>query len=96
MSRRAGHLIIGVDSVRQAMQADQVRVVVLARDASARARERIVRLARGKEVPLLAGPDAQIMARGLGLSEVMAVAVADRSLADGLLSSGAATPWTED
>jgi ribosomal protein L7Ae-like RNA K-turn-binding protein len=96
LSRRAGHLIVGVDAVRQALQHDQVRCVIMARDASERARDKVVRLARGKAIPLLAGPSSESMARGLGLSEVMAVAVADRSLADGLLSSGAATPWTED
>jgi len=73
-----------------------VRCVVLSRDASPRARDKVVRLARGKAVPLLAGPSSEVLSKGLGLSEVMAVAVADRSLADGLLSSGVATPWTED
>jgi ribosomal protein L7Ae-like RNA K-turn-binding protein len=96
LSRRAGHLVVGVDAVRQALQRDQAACVVLARDASPRARERVVRLARGKGVPLLAGPVAEQLGRGLGLSEVMAVAVADRSLANGLLSSGAAASWTED
>lgn len=82
--------------MRQALQESQVRCVVLARDASPRARDKVIALARGRSIPLLAGPVAEVMGKGLGLSEVMAVAVADRSLADGLLSSGAATPWTED
>ena len=96
LGRRAGHLIIGVDAVREALQQGRATCVVLAEDASTRARGRLVALARGKGVPLLAGPPAEALARGLGLSGAMAVAVADRSLADGLLSSGAAPPWTED
>jgi ribosomal protein L7Ae-like RNA K-turn-binding protein len=96
MGRRAGHLVVGVDAVRDALQQDRAACVVLAADASPRARERVVRLARGKGVPLLSGPATEALGRGLGLSGVMAVAVADRSLADGLLSSGAAAPWTED
>ncbi len=96
LGRRAGHLVVGVDAVRDALQQGRAVCVVLASDASPRAREKVVALARGKGVALLAGPPSEVLARGLGLSGVMAVAVADRSLADGLLSSGAASPWTED
>jgi hypothetical protein len=55
-----------------------------------------VRLAAAKAIPLLAGPTADRLGAGLGLSTVMAVAVADRSLATGLMNSGAAVPWAED
>ena len=88
--------MVGVDAVRQGLQAGKVHCVVLAADASGRARERLVRLAVAKGIPLLAGPVADRLGAGLGLSTVMAVAVADRSLAAGLMSSGAAVPWAED
>jgi len=85
-----------VDAVREGLQAGRVYCVVLASDASGRARERLVRLAAAKDIPLLAGPEAERLGTGLGLSTVMAVAVADRSLAAGLMNSGAAVPWAED
>lgn len=88
--------MIGVDAVRESLQAGKVHCVILSADASQRARERLVRLAAGKGIPLLAGPAAERMGAGLGLSTVMAVAVADRSLAAGLMNSGAAVPWAED
>jgi ribosomal protein L7Ae-like RNA K-turn-binding protein len=88
--------VVGVDAVREGLQAGRVYCVVLAADASGRARERLIRLAEAKEIPLLAGPEAARLGAGLGLSTVMAVAVADRSLAAGLMNSGAAVPWAED
>jgi len=88
--------VVGVDAVRQGLQTGKVYCVVLAADASHRARERLVRLASAKGIPLLAGPASDRLGGGLGLSMVMAVAVADRSLAAGLMNSGAAEPWAED
>jgi ribosomal protein L7Ae-like RNA K-turn-binding protein len=88
--------VVGVDAVREGLQTGKVHCVILSADASKRARERLVRLASAKGVPLLAGPAAERMGAGLGLSTVMAVAVADRSLAAGLMNSGAAVPWAED
>jgi ribosomal protein L7Ae-like RNA K-turn-binding protein len=96
LGRRAGRLVVGVDAVREGLQTGKVHCVILSADASKRARERLVRLASAKGVPLLAGPAAERMGAGLGLSTVMAVAVADRSLAAGLMNTGAAVPWAED
>lgn len=42
---RAGTVVVGVDAVRRALQAREVRCIVVAKDASQRAREKVVRLA---------------------------------------------------
>jgi ribosomal protein L7Ae-like RNA K-turn-binding protein len=59
--------------------------VVLAEDASPRARDKVVRLASAKGVPLLAGPSAEAIGVQLGKPPVMAVGVRDRALAGGMV-----------
>jgi ribosomal protein L7Ae-like RNA K-turn-binding protein len=88
---RAGNVLVGVDGHRNALQHDQVICVVLAADASERAREKVARLALGKGIPLLAGPDARTLGDRLGRPPVQAVGVKDRALADGVVR--AARPW---
>ena len=59
LGRRAGRLVVGVDAVREGLQTGKVHCVILSADASKRARERLVRLASAKGIPLLAGPVAE-------------------------------------
>jgi ribosomal protein L7Ae-like RNA K-turn-binding protein len=89
---RARQLVVGVDAVRRALQADEVRCVVVAADAGPRAAEKVVRLARGRGVPLVPGPAAEMLGARLGRPAVMAVGVRDRALADGVLRSVAGSP----
>jgi ribosomal protein L7Ae-like RNA K-turn-binding protein len=74
-----------VDGVRSGLQRDQFYCVVLASDASARAVEKVVALARARETPVVAGPPAAELGQKLGRPPVMAAGVTDRSLADGIL-----------
>ena len=87
LGHRGGNVVIGVDAVRQQLQAGRIRCVVLASDASPRAVEKVVRLAAGKGVPLVAGPEAATIGLQLGKPPVMAVGVRDRALADGIVQS---------
>jgi len=77
---------IGVGACRASLQRGEGRVVVLAADASARAIEKVERLARGTGIPVLRGPTAEAIGDRLGRPPVMAVAVRDRELAAGLLA----------
>jgi len=92
LGMRARQLVVGVDAVRRALQADEVRCVVVAADAGPRAAEKVVRLARGRGVPLVPGPAAEMLGARLGRPAVMAVGVRDRALADGVLRSAAGSP----
>lgn len=91
LGRRAGHLDLGVDAVRAGLQAGRVRCVVLATNASPRALDKVMRLANGIRVPLVAGPDAEALGARLGRPPLMAVGVKDRALADGIIRQ--ASPW---
>jgi ribosomal protein L7Ae-like RNA K-turn-binding protein len=85
LGMRAGHLVIGVDGVRSALQRNDVRCLVLASDASPRATEKTLALARAQQIPVVEGPVAEELGRKLGRPPVMAVGVRDRALAQGIL-----------
>lgn len=82
---RAGHVVIGVDAVRAALQGGRCRLVVLAADASPRAGEKVARLATARGIPRVRGPLAADLGARLGRPPVMVVGVRDAALARGVL-----------
>ena len=93
---RAGSVVIGVAGVRARLQRNALACVVLAADASPRAVEKVVRLAEGRRVPLVPGPDAAAMGGRLGRPPVMVVGVRDRGLAEGILRTAPERDVMED
>jgi ribosomal protein L7Ae-like RNA K-turn-binding protein len=87
---RAGSVVVGVDAVRRSLQARECKCIVVARDASQRAREKVVRLAAALDVPQIVGPDAAELGARLGKPPVMVAGVRDAALADGIIRAGAA------
>ena len=82
---RAGHVLIGVEAVRRALQGGECRCIVVASDASQRALEKAARLATAKGIPQIAGPTAQELGARLGKPPVMVVGVRDPELAEGIV-----------
>ncbi len=82
---RSRSLSVGVDRVRRALQQNEVHCVVIAEDASGRVRDKVVRLARGKQIPLVVGPDAARLGQTVGKPPVMVVGVRERTLAQGIV-----------
>jgi ribosomal protein L7Ae-like RNA K-turn-binding protein len=82
---RGRRVVVGVDAVRNELQAGKCWCVVVAEDASPRTIEKVVRLAAAKGVPLVPGPRAAAIGAQLGKPPVMAVGVRDRALADGIV-----------
>lgn len=87
---RAGNVVVGVDAVRRSLQARECRCIVVAKDASQRAREKVVRLATAIGVPQVGGPEAAVLGARLGKPPVMVAGVRDAALADGIVRAGAA------
>jgi ribosomal protein L7Ae-like RNA K-turn-binding protein len=82
---KARTVVVGVAGVRARLQGNEtVACVVVAEDASDRTKEKVVRLARARGVPVLRGPTAERLGAGLGRSTVQAVGVRDPALASGL------------
>ncbi len=71
--------------MRRAFQQDELVLVVLARDHSARTGEKVTRLAEGRGVVTLIGPLASELGRRVGRHTVQAVGIRDRALARGML-----------
>jgi ribosomal protein L7Ae-like RNA K-turn-binding protein len=84
LGAKARRLAIGVDAAREALRRGVAEGLVLARDASPRARDRLVALAGHRGVDVLTGPTAEELGRILGRPPVHGVAVLDRQLARGL------------
>jgi ribosomal protein L7Ae-like RNA K-turn-binding protein len=85
---RGRGIVVGVDSIRRELQGQRCWCVILAADASDRAREKVGRLAAAQGIPVIAGPSAEAIGARIGKPPVMAVGVRDRALADGMLRLG--------
>lgn len=85
---RAGAVVVGVDAVRAGLQQGAVRCVVLARDASPRAIEKVARLAHARGVPAVEGAESAVLGARLGRPPVMVAGVRDAKLAAGILAAG--------
>ncbi|HEY4322286.1 MAG TPA: ribosomal L7Ae/L30e/S12e/Gadd45 family protein [Gemmatimonadales bacterium] len=84
---RGGMALPGVDTARSWLQSGECCLVVVASDATARAQEKVVRLAQGAGVPVITGPTADELGARLGRPPVMVVGVRDRALAKGMLAA---------
>lgn len=88
LGARAGSLVVGVNGVRAALRRGDIALVVAARDCSARTEDKVLRLARGKQVPVLVGPMAEQLGARIGREAVQVVGVRDARLAAGMLAGG--------
>lgn len=88
LGARGGALVVGTSGVRGALQRDELALVIVASDASARTSEKVVRLAVARGVAVVTGPDAAALGRRLGRSDTLqSVGVRDRRLAKGIISN---------
>jgi ribosomal protein L7Ae-like RNA K-turn-binding protein len=82
---RAGKVVVGSAGVRASLRRDELALVVVAADASARTEAKVVGLARARGVPVVQGADGAGLGRRCGRGAVQALGVRDRALAAGLL-----------
>jgi ribosomal protein L30E len=86
---RGGLALPGVDVTCAWVRQGKCRVVIVASDASRRARLKVLQPAKRAGVPVITGPDAETLGARLGRPPVMVVAVRDQSLAAGILAAAA-------
>src|SRR5688500_1608068 len=84
MAARAGAVISGTDRVREAARGEGVRLVLLARDASANSREKLVPLLTARGISHVIRYDRNELGAAIGRGRLSAVGVMDRALADRL------------
>ncbi len=85
LARRSGQLGFGARIVRERIRDGAARLVVVAGDASPRARERLARLCRQHGVPVVTCESGAALGRWLGLGILSAVAILDEGLASSIL-----------
>ena len=81
---RAGTVVVGTGGVRDGLRRGEFALVIVDQDRSPRTREKVIRLAEARGVPLLEGPTATELGRRLGRETVQAVGVKDPKLAAGI------------
>ena len=84
---RAGTVTIGTTGVRAGLQRGEIALVVVAKDATERTRDKVVRVAQGRGVRTIVGLTAEALGQRLGRSTIQALGVRDRHLAAGVSGS---------
>jgi len=77
LARRAGRLVLGTRAVLEASATGKLRAVVLARDASPGARDRLGAALRSGGVPVLAVSSRERLAAALGREDLVVAGVTD-------------------
>jgi len=84
LCRRAGKVISGETAVQNAFLKNEVRLLILATDASKRSKENFIQLAKEKNVPAFCYSSKNDLGFLLGKAPRTAVAVIDEQLARGI------------
>lgn len=86
LARRAGRLCVGSRETRIGLHRGEVRLVILAGDASPRDRERVLRVAAEEGVPTRTLGDRGALGAAIGRDTVAVVGVRDAGMAEGLMA----------
>ncbi len=92
LARRAGAVVPGVDATRRSLGAGEVRLVLLARDASENQFKKVRSLIRSRGVPVRMVSARAALGRALGRSTLSMVGVTATSFAAQLLERLPANP----
>lgn len=81
---RARNVVVGVEQVRQAAKKGSLEFAVVAFDASANSRDKIVPLLQARRIKFVEGPTAAELGAAVGREQTAAVGIIDRQLARGI------------
>ncbi|HKW47688.1 MAG TPA: ribosomal L7Ae/L30e/S12e/Gadd45 family protein [Gemmatimonadaceae bacterium] len=81
---RARTVVVGVEQVRVAAKKGSLVFAVVAPDASANSREKVVPLLRARGVNFVEGPTAAELGAAVGREQTAAIGVTDAQLARGI------------
>ena len=81
LAARAGTVVPGTAQVRQAVRAGRVRFAVVAADASANSREKLLPLLAARRVRFAVAFDREALGRAVGRAPLSAVGLTDERLA---------------
>jgi len=86
MAKKSGRLVLGLESVRAAINKNKARVVVISPDISGPSREKLEKLCSHTAVPVIQFTDSQPMDVVVGKVNCRAVAITDKMMAEVILS----------
>ena len=86
LARRAGRLCVGSRETRIGLHRGEVRLVILAEDASPRDRERVFRVAVEEEVPTRVVGDRGSLGAAIGRDAVAVLGIRDAGMAGALVA----------
>lgn len=81
LAQRAGRLAVGTHAVKDAARVGELEAVVLARDATDNARERVLPLLRAVGVPVVLCDSAVELGRAVGRPRLVVVGLKDAGFA---------------
>ena len=81
---RARNVVVGAEQVRAAVKKGNLELVVVAPDASANTRDKIVPLLRARGIMFVEGPTATALGGAVGREQTAAVGIVDQQLARGI------------
>ena len=96
LARRAGRLSVGSRETRAGLHRGEIRLILLATDASPRDRERLIRVAEEEEVPSRVVGSRAALGAAIGRDSVAVVGVRDRGMAEALLARLASSQGGRD
>ena len=76
--------VVGVEQVRMAAQRGTLALAVVAPDASANSRKKVLPLLMAKKIFVVEGPPAAVLGSAVGRDSAAAVGIVDRNLARGI------------
>ncbi len=82
LAARAGTIVPGTAQVRQAVRAGRIRFAVVAADASANSREKLLPLLTARRVRFVVAFDREALGRAVGRAPLSAVGLTDERLAE--------------
>ena len=80
LARRAGYVVVGTRAVREAASRGEVCVVVVARDATANARKRLLSLSGRPDIEVIECGTRGSLGRAVGREEAVVVGIGDQGL----------------
>jgi ribosomal protein L7Ae-like RNA K-turn-binding protein len=81
---RARNAVVGVEQVRQAARRGRLRLAVVAPDASAHSRDKVMPLLAARRVRVIEGPGVAALGSAVGREATAAIGITDAALARGL------------
>ena len=81
IAARAGHVVFGTERVREAVRTGVVRLVIVASDASANSKDKLVPMLEKRGVPVVERFDRDRLGAAIGRAPVSAVGVTESGIA---------------